>query len=184
MDFERTMRLTRAFDQRTSQRPTDGLCQTAAGLLDATAASVSLIDGPSFASEPFALELEEVQFTLGEGPTPDASSGEIVAVDDLHTSTRWPHFGPAALEHGVRAVFAYPLGGGLGSMTLYRDRTGELTVEEGHDALVVAEVVTTRLQRMGPATVLDGANHDEYRAEVYQATGMISQQLKIEPAEA
>ena len=184
VDFERTMRLTRAFDQGSSQRPTDDLCHTAAGLLDASAASVSLVDGPTFASEAFALDLEELQFTLGEGPTTDAAAGNVVTEADLPASVRWPHFGPVAIGHGVRAVFAYPLGGGLGSMTLYRDRVGELTQEEGEDAIVVAQVVTIRLRRIGPATMLDGANHDEYRAEVYQATGMVSRQLGITPLEA
>ena len=184
MDFERTMRLTRAFDHGSTQRPTDDLCHTAAGLLDASAASVSLLDGPTFASEPYAMDLEELQFTLGEGPATVASAGFVVGEADLAVSNRWPNFGPAALVHGVLAVFAYPLGGGLGAMTFYRDRTGELTTEEGEDALVVAQVITIRLQRIGPATMLDGASHDEYRAEVYQATGMMAHQLGVTPVEA
>jgi hypothetical protein len=184
VDFERTMRLTRAFDTNGNERATDHLCRTAAMLLDAIAASLSLVDGPTFASSTFALALEELQFTLGEGPGPDATSGEVVEVPDLLTSERWPTFAPAARDHGVRAIFAYPLGSGLGAMTLYRDVVGPLTPAEGDDALVVAQVITIRLGQLGPATVLDGARHDEYRAEVYQATGMLARQLGITPDEA
>lgn len=184
MDFERTMRLTRAFDKNGNERTTDHLCRTAAALLDAIAASLTLADGPTFASSTFALELEEVQFTLGEGPGTDASAGEVVSVPDLRSSERWPNFSPTARAHGVRAIFAYPLGSGLGAMTLYRDVVGPLTAAEGEDALVVAQVVTIRLGQLGPATMLDGASHDEYRAEVYQATGMVARQLGIPPAEA
>ena len=184
MDFERTMRLTRAFDRNGNERTTDHLCRTAAALLDAIAASLSLADGPTFASSTFALALEELQFTLGEGPGPDASAGEIVTVPDLLTSSRWPNFAPTARDHGIRAIFAYPLGSGLGAMTLYRDAVGPLTAAESEDALVVAQVITIRLGQLGPATMLDGASHDEYRAEVYQATGIVARQLSVAPVEA
>jgi hypothetical protein len=184
VDFERTMRLTRAFDRNGNERTTDHLCRTAAALLDAIAASLTLADGPTFASSTFALALEELQFTLGEGPGPDASAGAVVAEPDLLASARWPNFSPTARDHGVRAIFAYPLGSGLGAMTLYRDVVGPLTVGQSEDALVVAQVITVRLGQLGPATMLDGASHDEYRAEVYQATGMVARQLGIPPTEA
>jgi hypothetical protein len=184
VDFERTMRLTRAFEASGSGRTTDHLCHTAAALLDAMAASLTMADGPTFASATFALELEELQFTFGEGPGPDASHGSVVASPDLRAETRWPNFTPAARERGVEAVFAYPLGDGMGAMTVYRDLIGPLDEARGEEALVIARMVTIRLEKLGPAAMLDGASHDEYRAEVYQATGMVAQQLGIAPAAA
>ena len=75
-------------------------------------------------------ELDDLQFTLGEGPGVDAAaSGELVLEPDLQAvpMQRWPVFTPAALELGVRAVFAVPLQIGvirLGVLLAHRDAPG------------------------------------------------------------
>lgn len=60
-----------------------------------------------------ALLLEEIQFTVLEGPCISAArTGEPVAVDDLrHELTPWPLFGAMAREKlpGVGSVYALPL---------------------------------------------------------------------------
>src|SRR5258708_39390883 len=56
--------------------------------------------------------IEELQYTLGEGPCVDAyQRGKAVTEPDLAdpASRRWPAFTPPALEAGVRAVFGFPL---------------------------------------------------------------------------
>jgi hypothetical protein len=56
--------------------------------------------------------LDDLQFTLGQGPGMDvAPSGELVLEPDLGSvpAQRWLAFTPAALELGVQAVFAVPL---------------------------------------------------------------------------
>jgi len=63
--------------------------------------------------------IEELQFTLGEGPCVDAhhQSRVVLEPDLAHPDTpRWLAFTPRAVEGGVRAVFAFPLG--VGSIRL------------------------------------------------------------------
>ena len=58
-------------------------------------------------------QLAELQLTLGEGPSLDASaSGGPVLASDLgaaETAARWPVFAPAARQAGPAAIFAFPL---------------------------------------------------------------------------
>jgi len=79
-----------------------------------------------FASDEIAEQLDELQFTLGEGPCLDAYRFErperhddMAAVEAL---ARWPLFASEALSVGAASVYAYPLGGGgapFGVLELY-----------------------------------------------------------------
>ena len=90
--------------------------------------------------------IEELQYTLGEGPCVDAyQQGRVVAEPDLAdpVTRRWLAFTPPALRAGARAVFGFPLRVGtvrLGALNLYRDRSGPLSGEQHADALVLADV--------------------------------------------
>ncbi len=137
--------------------------------------------------------LDNLQFTLGEGPSQDAgASGELVLEPDLAAVPvqRWPVFTPAALELGVRAVFAVPLQIGairIGVLLAHRDEPGPLAGRTLADLLAFAQAATDAL--LGSAI---GASEPRwladqppgYRAEVHQATGMISAQLGVGQAEA
>jgi GAF domain-containing protein len=164
---------------------------TGVGLVLMTAAGpagmVAATDGP-------AALMEDLQFTLGEGPCVDSSrTGRPVLQPDLARSGpgRWPGFCDGALEAGVRAIFAFPLRVGgirLGVLDLYRDRTGALSDDELGEALSFADAATTLLlylQEQGSS----GGDHGsipmiEDRAEVHQATGMISVQAEVSLAQA
>ncbi len=57
--------------------------------------------------------IEDLQYTLGEGPCLDAyQQNRVVAEPDLAdpVTRRWFAFTPPALEAGVRAVFGFPGG--------------------------------------------------------------------------
>jgi hypothetical protein len=151
------------------------------------AGTVAISDGP-------AATMEELQFTLGEGPCVDSStSGRPVLVPDLRSMgpSRWPAFTAGALEAGIRAVFAFPLRVGgirLGVLDLYRDHTGELDSADLSEALSFADAATSilvHLQRMSLENPSDpGLEVIEDRAEVHQATGVISVQLGSDMGEA
>src|SRR5947208_10239843 len=85
--------------------------------------------------------IEELQYTLGEGPCVDAyRQGRVVTEPDLaHTTPpQWFAFTPHAVDAGVRAVFAFPLQVGtarLGALNLYRDGPGPLSDDQHADAL-------------------------------------------------
>ena len=79
--------------------------------------------------------IEELQFTLGEGPCVDAVlSGMPVLIADLSEQSdfdaeRWPAFLEGARSAGVRGVFAFPLRIGaitVGALDLYCDQPGDL----------------------------------------------------------
>jgi hypothetical protein len=137
--------------------------------------------------------LDDLQFTLGQGPGVDAAaSGELVLEPDLAAVPvqRWPVFTAAALELGVRAVFAVPLQIGvirLGILLAHRDAPGLMDAGTLADMLVFAGAATDAL--LGPAAAGSQPQwlfdqRSGYRAEVHQATGMISAQLEVSQAEA
>jgi hypothetical protein len=143
-------------------------------------AMLASTDGP-------ARTMEELQFSLGEGPCVDASTtGQPVLQPELALTapSRWPGFAAGALEAGVRAVFAFPLQVGgvrVGVLDLYRDVEGDLAPSELAEALAFAEAATSVLLHLQAETRPgsgDGAlvSMVDDRAEVHQATGMVSVQ--------
>lgn len=62
------------------------------------------------ASDPIVVKLDELQFATDEGPCLDAvSEGGTVYAADLADDLRWPRFGPAAVETGIRSALAFRL---------------------------------------------------------------------------
>jgi len=136
--------------------------------------------------------LEALQFDFGEGPCIDvfATRRPVLVADlDAHSRTDWPGYAPAALGHGVRAVFAFPLQVGaacLGAMDVYRDQPGNLSSTALTRALTYAELAVQSLLDAQQAGVVGSFLIDEAdnRFEVYQAQGMIMVQLGINAADA
>jgi ANTAR domain len=134
-----------------------------------------------------ARQLADLQLTLGEGPLIDASgsSGPVLASElaDREWRTRWPAFGPAASKAGAAAVFAFPLVVGAiraGVLGLYRDRPGPLSGFQLGDALVFADAATLLLLNAHDRP----ADLASYRAEIDQATGMLTEQLDVNITDA
>jgi len=166
--------------------------------VDAAAVTVMLAATPReilYASSRLAADLEEITLTLGEGPGVDASAGggpalaaDLAGADCL---SRWPAFSPAAVQAGIRAVFALPLQVGgvhLGVLVLCRARAGGLTPQRLTDVLILADTVcalmldtasdSARATEQAPEPV--GLQHPE----VHQATGMLIVQLGVDAATA
>jgi hypothetical protein len=138
--------------------------------------------------------VDELQFSLGEGPCIDADTqgGPVLEPELVGTEAQWPAWAPAAMVEGVRAVFAFPLRVGaarLGALSAYRATPGELTPIQLGDALVLANVATHLLLDLEAETsprAVPGrlAEAVEERAVVHQATGMIAVQLDVRVTEA
>jgi hypothetical protein len=152
------------------------------------AGTVAVTDGT-------ALQLEELQFSLGEGPCVDASrTGRPVLQPDLARTApaRWPAFAAGAEAAGLVAVFAFPLRVGgirLGVLDLYRITAGVLSAEELADALSFADAATAlllHLQAQAAGWDLPAASLTLFddRAEVHQATGVVSVQSAVSLHEA
>ena len=155
---------------------------------DGPAGSVAATDGP-------AATMEELQFTLGEGPCVDSSrTGRPVLQSDLARSgpARWPGFTAGALEAGIEAIYAFPLRIGsirLGVLDLYRDRAGALTAQEEAEALSFSDAATTlllHLQSQASPDAFDAVAIPviQDRAQVHQATGMIAEEAGVSMASA
>lgn len=176
------------------------LCEVSADVTTMTGAGIMLMSGDVArgsvcSSNPVSALIEELQYTLGEGPCVDAyDQDRPVSEPDLSDPDvlRWSAFAPPAVEAGARAVFGFPLQVGtvrLGALNLYRDRTGPLTNNQYADALVMAGVAARAVLemqamappgRLGPSFEL-GA---DLRLVVHQAAGMVSVQLGVSLAEA
>jgi ANTAR domain len=143
--------------------------------------------------------LAELELTLGEGPSLDAAaSGGPVLASDLgarDTLGRWPVFAPAACQAGVAAIFMFPLRIGAiraGVLGLYRMRPGSLSASELGDALIFADTATLLLlDAHDQASASRGAPAGgqpvglaRHRAEIDQATGMLTEQLGVGIADA
>jgi GAF domain-containing protein len=138
--------------------------------------------------------LDDLQFTLGEGPAVDAAaSGGLVLEPDLTAvpAHRWPVFTHAALDLGVRAVFAVPLQIGavcLGVLLAHRDTPGRLKGGGLADMLAFAEAAAHALLGHGSGVAGEpewlSGQPAGYRAQIHQATGMMSVQLGLTQADA
>ena len=177
------------------------LCSALTRVLPATGVGLSLLTDDSYgggtvaASDEKCRALEELQFTLGEGPCIDAfTSRRPVLEPDLgtHGTRRWPGYAPAAQEHGIRAVFAFPLQVGAaraGVLDVYRAEAGSLTPDALTQAVTFADVAMgllvdgqARAGDTGSSPHLDDALAN--RLEVYQAQGMVMVDLGVGIEEA
>lgn len=176
-------------------------CLACAEAVDATGVGLALrrddgICEPVYATDQRAQELEELQFTLGEGPGVDAlRMNRPVLVDDLSTpghAPRWPLFAAEAAQRGVCAVLALPVQAGavrLGVLDCYRDRPGLPEPDALAEALIYADaVLMLALDQRGGVSVALAELLDTgfaiHRARVHQAAGMVSVQLAVTVAEA
>lgn len=170
------------------------LCAVCADVTDMSGAGIMLMtdDRPQASlcsTDAVSALIEDLQFTLGEGPCVDAHRDRLpVAEPDLARPAvvRWSAFGTGAVEAGARAVFGFPIAVGavrLGALNLYRDRPGVLSPRQHEDAEIVAGVVGRAIVNMQVDADHGGLGRDleaaDFRFVVHQAAGMVSVQLGI-----
>lgn len=110
-------------------------------------AGISLIEGrqvtPSVPTDELVAELDSLQNDLGEGPCLDALHEQhTVSIADTSTDTRWPQWGRAASDRGVRSVLAFQLfvrEENLGALNLYGDAANVFTDESEVIGAVLAQ---------------------------------------------
>jgi hypothetical protein len=172
------------------------LCREATAV---TGVAISIATGDArstvCATDDVSDRLEDLQDTLGEGPSVEAlRSGQSVLVANLAGSDgRWAGFTPAASDEGVRAVFVFPLrmgGDNLGTLALYRNAVGSLEDGQFRDAWVLAEVATVLLMLSSPGEEPVAASdwvlgdQSRFRPDVHQAVGITMVQLDVDPRDA
>ncbi|MGZ5379638.1 MAG: GAF domain-containing protein [Mycobacterium sp.] len=183
----------------------DRLCEACVVLLDVDAAAVSLVfDGANVgtvgASDPRARVLDELQFTVGEGPCLDSvASRAPVMVTDLADADahRWPAYGPMMIDYEIRGVYAMPVvvaGEYVGALDFFCTVPRDLAGDQISGMVLAAE--------LAQLPILDLLSKDLHaaftepdsnawadlnaltRTEVSQATGMLMAQLNLDAASA
>jgi hypothetical protein len=142
------------------------------------------------ASDRLIAEIQQVQFSVGEGPALDAfRTARPVLLPDVAAveSTRWPMFTRAVAGLEIGAMFTFPIGLGaitLGVFELYRRRAGRLAPDDLSVVLAVTDLAGSALLALRARQLdgaedgawLDGAGSDR---RVHQATGMLITQLGV-----
>jgi ANTAR domain len=162
-----------------------------------------------YASDPIAQRLDELQFTIGEGPCLDAFFDEAPQLYPELTSvaltSRWPTFASEATELGVQALFAFPVpdrSRPMGVLEFYRRTAGGLADAEPASGTICAAMLAQRLDiswqdhvaRFGnteravdEAAITGAAQQDPTdpfsRSQVHVAAGMVAVQLGVSAGE-
>jgi len=182
------------------RRSAIGLCEASTDILGVSGAGVMLMSGDLplgslCATNAVSALIEDLQYTMGEGPCVDAYQHDQVVVEpDLAAPTvaRWLAFTPRALQAGARAMFGFPLRVGatrLGALNLYQDQPGLLSDDKFADALVVADLIADWVlvtQASAPPGTLakELESSANFHFVVHNAAGAVSVQLGISVAEA
>jgi hypothetical protein len=192
--------LSRLVGAGSRELETSRLCDVSAEVTGMSGAGIMLMSGDlpqgsACTTDRVSALIEELQYSLGEGPCVDAYHEDRPVLEPNLADPgkpRWLAFTGPALEAGARAVFGFPLQVGavrLGALNLYRDRPGPLTDHQHADALVMADVVAQAMlvlqANASPgklAATLDASGDFHY--VVHQAAGMVAVQLHVSVAQA
>ena len=169
------------------------ICAVARSLLDGHFSSIGLVvDGfysaIAAAGDP-AVVMDEAQFQIGDGPVFDVQRSKIPIVigDTLSHSTaeNYPALAEVFATNRIRSIATFPLRAGvesIGSLTVYREISGELSADQFADGLVaasfaLAEVVSSRAGVTGVDRALE-FQPDQYGSSHLQlAAGMVAEEL-------
>jgi hypothetical protein len=191
------------------------LCETAMRRANVDGAALAVLTPTArvrelvYATDSIARQLDELQYTLGEGPCFDAYlenrpqfHPELTSVDQ---TSRWPTYAANAAELGAHSLFAFPVPGGhrpLGVLQLYRRTTGNLTDSECVASEGCANEIGRRLranwrsfvadfesdEKAADAAASGGVEGQEFgdpftRTQIHVAGGMVAIQLGIDAGE-
>lgn len=201
MRGRRRLRILAALAERGDGNVTTArLCEVSRRVTGVTGAGIMLMSddvplGSVCAADDVSALIEDLQYTLGEGPCIDAHRlGRPVLEPDLAdpAEPRWLAFTEPAVDAGVRAIFGFPIGVGsvqLGALNLYADTAGPLTDDQHADALVMAEiagqaVLIMQTESPGGALAAELEEGSDLHYVVHQAAGMVSAQLEVTVGQA
>jgi hypothetical protein len=191
------------------------ICDTAMWRAGADGAALAVLSRSAisreliYATDSLAEQLDELQYTIGEGPCFDAYLDdkpqfhpELSSVADL---SRWPTFAAGATELGAHALFAFPVPDGqrpMGVLELYRRRAGGLDAAESAAVVLSTAMIAQRLLANwehhvklfgGLEEALDAAAttgvapseaaNSFTRTQIHIAGGMVAVQLDVDPDE-
>jgi hypothetical protein len=200
MAGERLQRILAELAVGGGERSSARLCEVGAHVTGMSGAGIMLMSddlphGSLCSSDDVSALIEDLQYTLGEGPCLDAfHEGRVVSEPDLAdpVTRRWVAFSSSAMEAGAWALFGFPMRVGtirLGALNLYRDRPGLLSDDQHADALVMADVaarwVLDTQAEAPPGSLAEGLELGaDFHFVVQNAAGMVSVQLGVSVTDA
>ena len=136
------------------------------------------------ASDATARRAHELEVALAEGPSRDVALGQKPMARGVELERRWPRFGPAVGELGVRAVAAVPVDLGLndlgGALTVIGSTVPTTTANAWGLSEVAEALATTVLQapdvvRADDAGVpgLEVFGDEDFQPGLHQAAGIL-----------
>jgi hypothetical protein len=134
-----------------------------------------------------AIQADELQYELGEGPCLDAVLDKpVVQVDDIRTDLRWPAYGPRAakeLKMGSQLAFQFRAEPhARGGLNLYSSHPYALTAETRQIGVLFANLAAVALgwnRRTQTLTEALGS-----RTLIGQATGIAMERYHLDPDRA
>jgi GAF domain/ANTAR domain len=176
----------------------DAMARTLVEFLPVNGASVSTIGDflgteTLAASDALIARIDELQFDLGEGPCWDAIAAlKPVLAPNLRQRPAglWPAFSPALDEHGVAAIFAFPLSVGplrIGAIDLYSVTPAELSETRTTETSALASIISRHVLRdalRAAGGEMPSASGPFSRRAVHQATGFVIAQCGVSAEDA
>ena len=134
------------------------------------------------ASDRTAQAAHDLELVVAEGPVTDAADGAVLTSVGANLVDRWPHYGPAVAELGIRAVCAAPLGSptvGIGALCAYD--TVPATPRRASTAMKLMADALSQMLLGGSAlaspdeemAILGFLDASDNRSIVLQAVGMV-----------
>lgn len=123
---------------------------------------------------------DSLQYSLREGPCYDAASSKsVVSSEDVETDPRWPSYGPAAADLGLKsqlALLCYENSQSRGALNLYSRQTGLTDQHEMAELFAKHAAVA-----MGYVYTVDGL-HDALTARkvIGQAIGITMERYELD----
>ncbi|RZS30491.1 ANTAR domain-containing protein [Herbihabitans rhizosphaerae] len=171
-------------DQSSRSCAIPSFMASVATALGSTGAAVTLVgetpEASVFAtSDTTAGAAQDLEYTYGEGPGRDAVRfGLTMAGHGQALCRRWPNYGPAIAELGVRSVAATPLlvvDRPIGALTVFDSSTEAPTELSGLERLADALADTLLMDSAIPESMVLYGQVD-VRPTVHQAVGMVAEQ--------
>lgn len=159
--------------------------------------SITLVEAEEATTPVFtgqvALDLDETQYAIGYGPCLAAAEvGQLVAIPDVQSETRWPQFTRDAVAKGIGSTLSVPLpvqGRVIGALNMYASKPEafdgtavKLTKDFGAYAAVAITNTSLYLSASQLAEQMTAALAS--RAGIEQAKGMLMAQRKCSADEA
>jgi transcriptional regulator with GAF, ATPase, and Fis domain len=199
-DHEYAVALRRTMEDlpRTFLRPVpiedllNGVTRAAVDLVDgAHCADVLLVSESNdfrslAATRQLAIDVDNIQEQLGEGPCLDAADGDaLVRCDDLQDELRWPRFAKGAVAVGVRAMMSFQLYTNdkrKGALNLFGLNSGGFTAKDQAVGAMLATHAATALIAHDRERQFQAALAS--RDAIGQAKGMIMERFGVDATRA